>query len=83
MDYFYLTARGVREEKTSSVLLFVYLLELYLTCYSLRSRKFIILPLFTEIKGMFVSVYSQEVISKTDEKGLLRLMKSLIANDMT
>ena len=62
-------SRRERRENRLSIIVRVLVRIVFNNQYSLKSRKFIILPLFTKINKIFVSVYTQTVISKTYEKG--------------
>ena len=62
-------SRRERRENRLSIIVCVLVRIVFNNHYSLKSRNFIVLPLFTKIKKIFVSVYTQTVISKTYEKG--------------
>ena len=79
-------SRRERRENRLSIIVRVLVRIVFNNHYSLKSRKFIILPLLTKIKkNIRLRVYTQEVISKNRQtkRGLLKLMQSLIAKDMT
>ena len=64
---FLFKARGVREERTSRGIIVRVLVRIFNNHCPLKSRQIGILSLFTQIRKI---VYTQEVISKTEENGL-------------